>query len=121
MSKEWKYIDRIGLEIEAAWARPRNDLIPDGSLRYEEFETYAICNEKGIDYKKCIGELVTKEPFSSHESLVNYLDKNYPDETHSRGSIHVHFSFKKIAFYGQLMNPKFQAHFSAAMKKWGEE
>lgn len=117
--KEWKFLKAIGCEVEAAWTKPRNDLHPDGSIRYEDFEIYNICREKGIEYTRCIGELISK-PFSSMRDTLKWLEENYPDESNAKCGTHWHFSFLKPAYYGQLMTPKFHKYFLKSIKEWGD-
>lgn len=121
MSKEWKYINLVGFELEGAWHKPRRDLVKDGSINTSGFpEAIALCSEYGWDYNHLIGELVSK-PFSSLKELNQFLEKNYIDETHSCGSLHIHVSFKNIALYGQLMTPEFNKFFQKRMREWGKE
>lgn len=114
---DWKFIKQVGLEIEGGWKDSRQDLVYDGSLRYDEF--------KNIDYddysvKRKIGELVTK-PFSSLKEVLDFIDNNWPDESTERCGFHVHTSFHNIAIYSQLMEQVFFHFFLKTMEDWAKD
>jgi|ERR1017187_6657454 hypothetical protein len=103
-----KYIDKMGIEIEAGWKRKRTDLIEDVSIKKEAFSV-----------SKSIGEFVS-QPFKNKEGLFQSLKENWGDETTERCSFHLHLSFKNLMFYSQCMSFSFYSFFLEEMEKWGK-
>lgn len=106
----FKYIDRVGLEIEGGWNYNREDLIPEGSLYAEHFNNSA-----------CFGELITKEPIDNLEGVLAFLDKNWPTETQVKCGYHIHFSLKDINLYSACMTKGFMDGFVECMRKWAQD
>lgn len=104
----WKYIDKIGVEIEGCWHKKRDDLVEDAGIQSNLFKNPVSW-----------GELVS-EPLSSNDEMLEFLKKNWPEETHKMAGLHFHFSFKDLSMYCAFMNKKFHKHFIESMKKFGE-
>lgn len=104
----YKYIDKIGIELEAAWKNPRKDLVIDESFSIHDFPGYAG-----------VGELVSK-PIESKIEMLKWLHDNWPDETCPKCAMHVHFSLNHINHYSACMSNRFYEHFLIEMKKWGD-
>ena len=66
----FKFIDKIGLEIEGGWDKSRGDLIADGSVHVQDFVTSP----------KCTGELVS-QPFSDIGDAISFVMNNWPTES----------------------------------------
>ncbi len=108
MSKQLKYIHKIGLELEGGWDKRRDDLTEDGSVHKQDFSNSV-----------CTGELVSK-PFDSLEECLEFLKENWPSETTNRCGFHIHLSYHSINSYNQLMSNDFYAQFLKDMEKWGK-
>lgn len=116
---KFKFIDKIGLEIEGGWVNGRSDLTQDGSLRYDEFT--AVSYRDDYDARTKIGELISPRPHATLEEAVNFLNKNWPDDMTARCGFHIHFSLKNIRYYGQLMNKDFFDFFMGKMREWATD
>ena len=106
----FKFIDKIGLEIEGGWDKSRGDLIADGSVHVQDFVTSP----------KCTGELVS-QPFSDIGDAISFVMNNWPTESTKRCGFHIHVSFKNIAYYSALMERKFFDYFIQKMTEFGEK
>ena len=78
---KFKYLDKIGIEIEGGWNFQRDDLVPDAGIRLDEFKNSVCC-----------GELISK-PIKDLWEAVAFIKKNWPSETNSMSGLHFHFSF----------------------------
>jgi len=106
----FKFIDKIGLEIEGGWSKSRSDLTPDGSVRLQDFDDseVAMC-----------GELISK-PFASKELCEKFILSNWPTSTQPKCGFHIHFSLKDISYYVALMSPEFLNYFCDKMSEFGK-
>lgn len=108
---EFKYIHKIGCELEGGWSVLRDNLIKDPSIELQHFSR-----------SKSIGELIPQEPFLNKESLFKFMADNWPTERSHKCGFHVHFSFKNTLHYSQCMSKQFYfEHFLPVMEKWGHE
>lgn len=105
----FKFINKIGLELEGGWIERRPDLVGDESLKEADFSD---CG--------CYGELVGK-PMSSEAEVLAFIKENWPDATSPRCGYHIHFSLKTVDLYSLCMEQKFYDNFLAAMEKWGKD
>lgn len=105
-----KFIDKIGIELEAAWKEPKKNLVIDESFSPADFSP----EFKGV------GELVS-HPIASKEEMLNWLQENWPDETCHKCAMHVHFSLNHINYYSACMSNRFYEHFLNEMDKWGKD
>lgn len=116
---EFRFIDAVGLEIEGCWAKPRNDLVPDNSMRDFEFKKPYFIDAHG-DKRILFGELISV-PFKSLDKVISFLDNNWIDETGSKCGYHVHISFKDYSHYCHCMSETFYNNFLNAMSDWGRK
>ncbi|MEK6878427.1 MAG: hypothetical protein AABY22_02405 [Nanoarchaeota archaeon] len=102
----YQFIDKIGIEIEGGWVRPK-PLVEEISLK-QKFE---ISNY--------IGELISK-PFDNLEELFTYMEVNWPDEVTKDCGYHIHISLVNVMYYIKCMNNQFNDDFMKDFEKWGK-
>lgn len=111
MSEEFKYLSKIGTEIEAGFLKERNDLKNDDSLEGNSFLRPVVC----------YGEL-NSPPFDNKEDLFNYIKESYNGlVTSPKCAIQFHVSFKSLSLYERMMNRGFFNCFIEYITKWAEE
>lgn len=108
MSKELKFIDKIGVEIEGGWDKSRGGLTEDGSIRSGDFSNSV-----------CVGELIGQP--MNFEDNVEFMKKNWPTETQVKCGFHIHWSLKDIGYYAALMEKKFFDYYVDCMTEWGNK
>lgn len=107
----YKYINRIGLELESGWKTKRGDIHKDDSLKSDQFYNSA-----------CYGELVS-EPLEDETQVIKWLQDAYSDisETPVCCAFHIHVSFKHINYYAQCMSKDFFSKFLQHMEQWAKD
>lgn len=105
---KFKFIQACGVELEAAWKKPRVDLHGDESFSAADFS----------GDMQAVGELVSR-PMATWDEVENFLQNNWPDATCSKCGFHIHVSFKNPAYYTVLVSEKFYQYFLDSMEDWG--
>lgn len=122
----FKYIDKIGVELEGGWTYRPDDLGVDISVKIlpEEFECDHPChcyvcmpdgNECGVVHT---GE-VRSRPYKSWH-ILKWMDENYPEYVNDTCGMHIHISLKSKKSYILLMEPKFYATFLREVERFAE-
>ena len=106
------------MEIEGCWPMPRQDLIPDGSMRDHEFQIPYYNHPDTGKKTPLFGELVSI-PMDERAVVLDYLDKNWVSETGPLCGFHIHLSFQKIGHYCACMSQDFYDKFVEGITEWG--
>ena len=103
---EYKFIARVGVELEGGWDTPPERLTGDGSVR-------------GLDtpYR---GECATPIPGVAPRSIKKWMLEHYPTAVNGTCGMHVHVSLKKLSDYRRCMEPEFNDLLLVMLKEWGE-
>lgn len=116
----YKFIDKIGIEIEGLWKIPRTDLVPDASLHAEDWETSYYRDENSGRKMPLFGELVS-QPLENKEVALAFIKDNWPDEISPRCGFHMHVSFNSYNLYCHAMTRQFYHDFLIEVEKWGRK
>jgi len=107
---EFRYLDRLSLELEGAWYDKRDDIHKDLSFCKEDFD---------IEFHS-VGEF-TSQPLTTFNEWAECLINNYPDQSCDKCGFHIHFSLKCPAHYMLCMEKKFYHEFLHSLQNWGIE
>ena len=107
---EFRYLDRLSLELEGAWYNYREDIHKDLSFSKEDFSPEF----------ESVGEFTSK-PFTTFNEWAECLIKNYPDYSCNKCGFHIHFSLKSPAHYMMCMEKGFYDKFLESLKEWGRK
>lgn len=121
---EFKYIDKVGLELEGLWfKRQEKELVRDASLEWGQFTKGQQLSREGklnTDYINYHMGEKTSKPLDDWDRVAKYLTENWPDETSKKSAFHIHVSLKDINLYSALMPREFYDFFLIEMEKWGK-
>jgi len=107
---KYKYIDKIGIELEGGW----REIPPAGKPYYDG-------SIEGID-APIIGEIASPPiPAEKISELEKWLRQNYPHRVNNTCGFHIHISLRNLLFYSQLLTPEFHQFLLQELHKWGEE
>lgn len=130
----YTFINKVGIELEGAWAVKPNSLQHDGSVKFEatELECDHICHCPDCASKdptiidmgracsaKYIGEVVSK-PIAPR-SVAKWIRSAYPQAINPSCGFHIHVSFKNVNSYLVLMDQKFYKYFLECMQEFGDK
>lgn len=103
---EFKYIDKVGVELEGGWERrpPDTEVYGDGSVTVRATH---------------VGE-VASQPVESFNNLKDFLLRNYPSAVNASCGLHVHISLKNKYHYSLLMDRRFYNHYRKHMERMVE-
>lgn len=107
---EFRYLDKLSLELEGAWYDKRDDIHKDLSFGKEDFHPEF----------HSVGEF-TSEPLTTFNEWAECLINNYPDQSCDKCGFHIHFSLKSPAHYMLCMEKKFYHEFLLSLERWGIE
>lgn len=130
----YTFINKVGIELEGAWAVKPNSLQHDGSVKFEatELECEHVCHclecsaldptiiDQGRSCSaKYIGEVASK-PIAPR-SVSKWVRSAYPQAINPSCGFHIHVSFKNINSYLVLMDRKFYEFFLTKMQEFGDK
>lgn len=102
--REYKFIDKIGVELEGGWTDPDFLIGHDGSVNVRA---------------NVVGELAS--PILNPEDVEDWVTKHYPDAINNTCGLHVHISLKHVLHYSLLMERTFFDFFTKSLLAWGKE
>lgn len=102
---KFRYIDKVGVEIEGGW----NTVPPAGNPGYDGSVSVAAA---------VIGELKSR-PLVQWETIEKYVRDNWPHVTHASCGFHIHVSLKSDHLYASLMDERFYNFFLTRMDLFG--
>lgn len=105
----FKYIYKVGCELEGAYITGRNDLHEDASFGAGSFKSGRY---------RSIGEYVSK-PFDNSVDFFKCIIENFPDDSVPQCGYHIHVSFKKPTYYVPLMEVEFFEYCLKKLSDWG--
>lgn len=103
----FKYIDRIGVELEGAWINTPENHVTDTSVVIKEKDKFSFT-----------GEAVS--PPLKYDLVASWVKRNLPDKINHTCGVHVHLSIIKNHDYVRLMSPTFNKFFLDRMKDYGD-
>ncbi len=101
----FRYIDKMGIELEGGWHNRPAGCGSDGSVSVAGMQT---------------GEMVSR-PIAELSDALAWMKEFYPDGTSHTCGMHVHFSFRRPSDYARLMDKPFHDFFKTEMRKFGIE
>lgn len=122
----FKYIDKIGVELEGGWIERPEDLAVDTSVKIppelfkcdHECHCY-VCMPNGNACGVIHTGEVRSKPYKSW-NVLKWMRDNYPDYVNHTCGMHIHLSLKSKKAYISLMEPKFYAIFLKEIEKFAE-
>lgn len=113
------FISRVGIELEGGWTTKQ--LLP--LVQWDERQRYyvfPIQNDESLIHgefeSEHVGEIASP-PLRTTE-VVEWLRNAYPSEVNQACGFHVHTSFRKTAYYKELMDRRFYNYFLHEMELW---
>lgn len=103
MPKRWRYLYRVGVELEGGWHNRPCGLTRDGSVHVD------------ADH---VGEVPS--PVLTPENLLEWMDSVYPDLVNGTCGLHVHVSVRTVGLYSILMERDFYDHLKKSLEDWGK-
>ena len=114
----YKYIDKVGVELEGGWRERPDDLGTDISVKILPADVLncdhpchcSVCFPVGCDCASLYTGEVRSRPYKSLH-ILKWMKDSYPDFINSTCGMHIHLSFKSKKSYVTLMEPRFYATF----------
>ena len=104
MTRRYRYVHRVGVELEGGWDNRPSGAVEDGSV------------DVAANFS---GEVPS--PILRPSEVEQWVTDNYPHYTNGTCGLHVHVSFGMLQHYSRLMEPAFRQFFREQLYAWGEQ
>lgn len=105
MKEHFDAVYKIGVELEGGWEDEPDELRSDGSVSVNS---------------AYVGE-VSIGPYRQFINLAKGIRSDYPNNVNGSCGLHVHVSFRTLAYYEAILSLEFTNAFIEHMQFWGKD